>query len=75
MKLILPLVAALPLLMAYGGGTGVAVPKPLQALLGLPGYLELGILYHAYMVRRRAWKRRSVRARSRVRLLSASLLS
>jgi len=29
---------------AYGGGTGIAVPLPLQ-LLGLPGYLELGILY------------------------------
>ena len=29
---------------AYGGGTGIAVPLPLQSL-GLPGYLELGILY------------------------------
>ena len=34
---------------AYGGGTGVAVPLPLQSL-GLPGYLELGILYKVYMV-------------------------
>ncbi|KAG1675589.1 hypothetical protein FOA52_014177 [Chlamydomonas sp. UWO 241] len=49
-KLILPLFAALPLLAAYGGGTGIGVPKPLQALLGLPGYLELGPLYLVYMV-------------------------
>eukprot|EP00879_Flechtneria_rotunda_P024984 GHRR01026512.1.p1 GENE.GHRR01026512.1~~GHRR01026512.1.p1 ORF type:complete len:328 (+),score=83.59 GHRR01026512.1:144-1127(+) len=49
-KLILPLFAALPLLVAYSGGTGVAVPKPLQALLGLPSFLELGILYKVYMV-------------------------
>ncbi len=34
---------------AYGGGTGIAVPLPLQSL-GLPGYLELGILYKVYMV-------------------------
>lgn len=49
-KLLLPLFAALPLLVAYSGGTGIAVPKPLQAALGLPGFLELGILYKAYMV-------------------------
>eukprot|EP00877_Chromochloris_zofingiensis_P014349 jgi/Chrzof1/9168/Cz03g38150.t1 len=49
-KLILPLFASLPLLVAYSGGTGVAVPKPLQAALGLPGFLELGILYKVYMV-------------------------
>lgn len=34
---------------AYGGGTGIALPLPLQSL-GLPGYLELGILYKVYMV-------------------------
>lgn len=49
-KLILPLFAALPLLVAYSGGTGIALPKPLQAALGLPSFLELGILYKAYMV-------------------------
>lgn len=49
-KLILPFFAALPLLVAYSGGTGVAVPKPLQSALGLPSFLELGPLYHAYMV-------------------------
>lgn len=49
-KLILPLFASLPLLVAYSGGTGVAVPKPLVSALGLPGFLELGPLYKAYMV-------------------------
>jgi len=44
-KLVLPFFAALPLLAAYSGGTGVVVPKPLQAWLGLPLYLELGMLY------------------------------
>ena len=34
---------------AYGGGTGVALPLPLQSM-GLPGYLELGGLYKVYMV-------------------------
>lgn len=48
-KLLLPAVASLPLVLAYGGGTGVSVPKPLVAL-GLPGYLELGILYRVYIV-------------------------
>lgn len=49
-KLIMPLFASLPLLVAYSGGTGIAVPKPLQAYLGLPGFMELGILYKIYMV-------------------------
>lgn len=49
-KLILPLFAALPLLVAYSGGTGVAVPKPLQTFIGLPAYMELGGLYTVYMV-------------------------
>lgn len=44
-KLVLPFFAALPLLAAYSGGTGIAVPKPVQAWLGLPFYLELGVLY------------------------------
>jgi UDP-N-acetylglucosamine--dolichyl-phosphate N-acetylglucosaminephosphotransferase len=48
-KLILPLFAAMPLLVAYSGGTGIAVPKPLQAWLGLPGYMELGPLYLVYI--------------------------
>lgn len=49
-KLVLPLFASLPLLVAYSGGTGIAVPRPLQALLGLPTFLELGLLYKGYMV-------------------------
>ena len=50
-KLILPCVASLPLLIAYSGGTGVIVPKLLRGgPLGLPAYLELGVLYKAYMV-------------------------
>ena len=46
-KLTLPTLASLPLVLAYGGGTGIAIPKPLVAGLGLPGYLELGLLYKA----------------------------
>jgi len=49
-KLVLPVLASLPLVVAYGGGTGIAVPKPLRSLLSLPSYLELGALYKAYMV-------------------------
>lgn len=44
-KLMLPAFAALPLLAAYSGGTGIAVPKPLQAWAGLPPYMELGVIY------------------------------
>jgi UDP-N-acetylglucosamine--dolichyl-phosphate N-acetylglucosaminephosphotransferase len=44
-KLLLPLAAALPLLAAYSGGTGIVIPKPLQAWVGLPAFMELGILY------------------------------
>lgn len=29
---------------AYGGGTGISVPLPLRSL-GLPPYLELGLIY------------------------------
>lgn len=50
-KLILPLFAAMPLLVAYSGGTGIAIPKPLVALFGLKdSYMELGFLYKMYMV-------------------------
>ena len=48
-KLLLPAVASLPLVLAYGGGTGVSVPKPLVAL-GIPSYIELGLLYRCYIV-------------------------
>lgn len=46
-KLILPTVATLPLLVAYQGGTSVAVPLPLRAWL--PGVVDLGVLYYLYM--------------------------
>lgn len=49
-KLLLPMLASLPLVVAYGGGTGISVPKPLRGIAGLPGYLELGILYKIYMI-------------------------
>lgn len=49
-KLILPCFAALPLLVAYSGGTTVYVPKPLQAWLGIPSLLNLGGFYQLYMV-------------------------
>jgi UDP-N-acetylglucosamine--dolichyl-phosphate N-acetylglucosaminephosphotransferase len=49
-KLLLPLFASMPLLAAYSGGTGIAVPKPLHGFVGLPSYMELGVLYKAYMV-------------------------
>ena len=49
-KLVLPVLASLPLVVAYGGGTGIAVPKPLRSLLHLPSFLELGPVYKLYMV-------------------------
>lgn len=47
-KLLLPSVAALPLLMAYTGHTTILIPKPLQPLFGV-SLLELGLLYKIYM--------------------------
>eukprot|EP00951_Prasinocladus_malaysianus_P020168 scaffold164681_cov34-Prasinocladus_malaysianus.AAC.1 len=43
-KLLLPLLASLPLMIAYSGGTSIVLPKPLREM-GLPEFLELGILY------------------------------
>ncbi|GJQ12081.1 hypothetical protein GpartN1_g3872.t1 [Galdieria partita] len=48
-KLILPLVASLPLLVLYTGGTCVLVPRPLRFLTKGKSLLELGILYYIYM--------------------------
>jgi len=48
-KLILPLVASLPLLVLYTGGTSVLVPKPLRFLVHGRSLLDLGILYYVYM--------------------------
>ncbi|EME29860.1 UDP-N-acetylglucosamine--dolichyl-phosphate N-acetylglucosaminephosphotransferase [Galdieria sulphuraria] len=48
-KLILPLVASLPLLVLYTGGTCVLVPRPLRFLTKGRSLVELGILYYIYM--------------------------
>ena len=48
-KLALPTFAALPLLSAYPGGTCVLIPRFLQSVLGAK-LLELGALYHLYML-------------------------
>jgi UDP-N-acetylglucosamine--dolichyl-phosphate N-acetylglucosaminephosphotransferase len=42
-KLLLPTIAALPLLMAYAGGTSISIPKPLTSYVGV-AVLELGML-------------------------------
>jgi UDP-N-acetylglucosamine--dolichyl-phosphate N-acetylglucosaminephosphotransferase len=47
-KLILPTIATLPLLIAYGGGTSIIIPKPLRFLL--PRVIDLGLLYKLYML-------------------------
>jgi UDP-N-acetylglucosamine--dolichyl-phosphate N-acetylglucosaminephosphotransferase len=46
-KLVLPTLAALPLLMAYAGPTFVVTPLPLRVFFG--NAVDLGILYHVYM--------------------------
>ncbi|EAZ40970.1 hypothetical protein OsJ_25452 [Oryza sativa Japonica Group] len=48
-KLLLPTIAALPLLMAYAGGTSVSIPKPLTSYVGV-AVLELGSLYKLFML-------------------------
>ncbi|XP_057982675.1 uncharacterized protein LOC131167799 [Malania oleifera] len=47
-KLLLPSVAALPLLMAYAGHTTIIIPKPLIPYVGLD-VLDLGWIYKLYM--------------------------
>ncbi|CAK9215089.1 unnamed protein product [Sphagnum troendelagicum] len=47
-KLLLPSIAALPLLMAYAGRTTIVIPKPLRSSLGLKE-LNLGWVYKLYM--------------------------
>jgi len=46
-KLVVPLVASLPLLMAYKGLTSVVVPSLLRPVLG--NFVDLGLLYYIYM--------------------------
>ncbi|KAI5560349.1 hypothetical protein BDE02_16G041400 [Populus trichocarpa] len=47
-KLVLPSIAALPLLMAYAGHTTIIIPKPLIPYVGLK-LLDLGFIYKIYM--------------------------
>ncbi|KAG9157461.1 hypothetical protein Leryth_010294 [Lithospermum erythrorhizon] len=47
-KLVLPSIAALPLLMAYAGHTTIIIPKPLVPYIGLE-ILDLGWIYKLYM--------------------------
>ncbi|KAM3371634.1 hypothetical protein ACQJBY_018832 [Aegilops geniculata] len=48
-KLLLPTIAALPLLMAYAGGTSIIIPKPLASYVG-EEVLELGWMYKLFML-------------------------
>jgi UDP-N-acetylglucosamine--dolichyl-phosphate N-acetylglucosaminephosphotransferase len=48
-KLLLPTLASLPILVAYGGSTTILLPNTLPLLSWLPRTLELGILYKGYM--------------------------
>ncbi|XP_062187079.1 uncharacterized protein LOC133890629 [Phragmites australis] len=48
-KLLLPTIAALPLLMAYAGGTSIIIPKPITHYVGV-AVLELGSLYKLFML-------------------------
>lgn len=47
-KLVLPSIAALPLLMAYAGHTTIVIPKPLVPHVGIE-ILDLGWIYKLYM--------------------------
>ncbi|XP_028766638.1 UDP-N-acetylglucosamine--dolichyl-phosphate N-acetylglucosaminephosphotransferase [Neltuma alba] len=47
-KLLLPSIAALPLLMAYAGHTTIVIPKPLAPHIGIE-ILDLGWIYKLYM--------------------------
>lgn len=47
-KLVLPSVAALPLLMAYAGHTTIIIPKPIVSYVGFE-ILDLGWFYKLYM--------------------------
>ena len=47
-KLILPLVASLPLVFAYGGSTNIVFPKFISDIIGIKSF-ELGILFKIYI--------------------------
>jgi UDP-N-acetylglucosamine--dolichyl-phosphate N-acetylglucosaminephosphotransferase len=49
-KLVMPMVGALPLLAAYSGATAIGIPMPIVNYFGLSQtWLELGPLYYLYM--------------------------
>ncbi len=48
-KLLLPTLASLPILVAYGGSTTILLPNALPFLTWMPRTLDLGILYKLYM--------------------------
>eukprot|EP00898_Chlorokybus_atmophyticus_P003962 jgi/Chlat1/4567/Chrsp29S04470 len=47
-KLLLPAVAALPLLVSYSGSTAISIPKPLRDIIG-HDLIQLGWMYKLYM--------------------------
>ena len=49
-KLLLPSIAAFPLLMAYAGHTTIIIPKPLVSYIGLK-VLDLGMFFNSNRVR------------------------
>eukprot|EP00917_Polyrhabdina_sp_WS-2016_P002391 GHVP01005126.1.p1 GENE.GHVP01005126.1~~GHVP01005126.1.p1 ORF type:complete len:260 (+),score=23.61 GHVP01005126.1:427-1206(+) len=50
-KTTLPFFASLPLTLAYSGGTTIKIPSWLFSRIGLNSqFLELGMLYHIYMI-------------------------
>lgn len=48
-KVILPIAAALPIVIAYRGGTTILIPSILRPYLGINGLLDLGFGYRIYM--------------------------
>lgn len=50
-KLVMPIVASMPLLAAYSGATAIGIPKPIVEAFSLAQtYVELGPFYYVYMV-------------------------
>lgn len=53
-KVLLSYMAAVPLLFGYSGETTIVLPKQLEAYFGSK-FLDLGILYYAYMINTIVW--------------------
>jgi UDP-N-acetylglucosamine--dolichyl-phosphate N-acetylglucosaminephosphotransferase len=49
-KLIVPLFAALPIVLSHTGNTSLTIPTFLSHSLHLPATLELGFFYHLYTI-------------------------